>query len=36
MMLFAEDKQVELIEGFKSTFRYLDNLFIIDNTYFMV
>ena len=28
------DKDAEIIEAFNSTFRYLDDLFNIDNTYF--
>ena len=33
MMSLSGDKDAEVIEGFNSTFRYLDDLLDIDNTY---
>ena len=34
MMSLSDVKQAEIIEAFKSTSRYLDDLFNIDNSYF--
>ena len=34
MLSFSDDNQSEVIEAFNSTFRYLDDLLIIDNTFF--
>ena len=33
MLSFSDDKQSEVIEAFNSTFRYLDDLLNIDNTF---
>ena len=34
MLSFSGDKEAEIIDAFNSTFRYLDELLNIDNTYF--
>ena len=34
VMSFSDDKQTDIIEGFNSTCRYLDDLLNIDNSYF--
>ena len=34
MLSLSDDNQSEVIQAFNSTFRYLDDLLIIDNTFF--
>ena len=34
MTSFSDDNEADIIEAFKSTFRYLDDLLNIDNPYF--
>ena len=34
MLSLSDNNQTDIIEAFNSTFRYLDDLFYIDNPYF--
>ena len=34
MMSLPDDKQADIIDGFNSTSRYLDDILYIDNVYF--